>query len=212
MLSNNLVLALASARVAVAHFGLTYPLWRFDTLSEAGEAKYSQWTYPCAGVAYKTGNVTDWPIGGGSLRLDLHHAWTYVFVNLALGENATNFNVSLTPEFWNVSGKGTLCVDKLPVPIDVRDGALASLQVVTVGESGSALYNCADIRFRRDAKGPGDCASSKGLVYQKVKQQSGDGGAAGNSSTNGTAGNAMGANMVALLTAAGLASGFALGL
>ncbi|QPG95112.1 hypothetical protein C2857_007689 [Epichloe festucae Fl1] len=199
MLSNKLVLALASARVAVAHFGLTYPLWRFDTLSEAGEAKYSQWTYPCAGVAYKTGNVTDWPIGGGSLRLDLHHAWTYVF---------------------NVSGKGTLCVDKLPVPIDVRDGALASLQVVTVGESGSALYNCADIRFRRDAKGPGDCASSKGLVYQKVKQQSGDGGAAGNSSTNGTAGNAtkgsagiaVGANMVALLTAAGLASGFALGL
>lgn len=111
-------------------------------------------------------------------------------------------------------------MDKLPVPIDVRDGALASLQVVTVGESGSALYNCADIRFRRDAKGPGDCASSKGLVYQKVKQQSGDGGAAGNSSTNGTAGNAtkgsagiaVGANMVALLTAAGLASGFALGL
>lgn len=47
MLSNKLVLALASARVAVAHFGLTYPLWRFDTLSEAGEAKYSQWTYPC---------------------------------------------------------------------------------------------------------------------------------------------------------------------
>lgn len=43
--------------------------------------------------------MTDWPIGGGSLRLDLHHAWTYVFVNLALGENATNFNVSLTPEF-----------------------------------------------------------------------------------------------------------------
>lgn len=175
-----------------------------------------------AGVPYKTGNVTDWPVGGGgSLRLDLHHAWTYVFVNLALGENATNFNVSLTPEFWNVSGKGTLCVDKLPVPVDARDGAPASLQVVTVGESGSALYNCADIRFRRDAKGPGDCASSKGLVIQKVKQQGGgDGRAALNSSTNGTAGNdtkggagvAAGANMVALLTAVGLASGFALGL
>lgn len=46
-ISNKLVLALACARVAVAHFGLTYPPWRFDTLSEAGEAKYSQWTYPC---------------------------------------------------------------------------------------------------------------------------------------------------------------------
>lgn len=39
--------ALAAAQVANAHFGLVYPEWRADTLSEENEEKYSQWTYPC---------------------------------------------------------------------------------------------------------------------------------------------------------------------
>ncbi|KAG6013199.1 hypothetical protein E4U41_005135 [Claviceps citrina] len=208
----------------MAHFGLTFPAWRADTLSKTGEAKYSQWTYPCAGVPFKAGNVTDWPLGGGSLQLDLHHAWTYVFVNLGLGENTTNFNVSLTPEFWNVTGKGSLCVDKLPLPPDVQvqvqDGALASLQVVTVGAGGSALYNCADVRFKKDAKGPANCTTSNGMVVQAVKQQRGDGSTGGSASANttggvdhkGSAGVAVGADLLALLTAAGLASALALGL
>ncbi|KAK2599933.1 hypothetical protein QQS21_005317 [Conoideocrella luteorostrata] len=214
------VLALAAASTASAHFGIQYPSWRFDTLSEEGEKKYSQWTYPCAGVPSKTGNVTDWPVGGGSLKLDLHHPWTYVFVNLGLGENVTNFNVSLTPEFWNVTGKGSLCVEKVSVPVDVQDGALASLQVVTVGEGGSALYNCADIRFKKDAKTLSNCTSSQGMVLQNIKQQKGNGSTGSNSSSNGTAGNdtkgsgavAVGANVLALLTVVGLASGFAVGL
>ncbi|GAO13715.1 uncharacterized protein UV8b_01645 [Ustilaginoidea virens] len=215
-----LVVALALAVHSVsAHFGLIHPPWRFDTLSKAGEAKYSQWTYPCAGVAYKSGNVTDWPVGGGALKLDLHHAWTYVFVNLGLGDNATNFNVSLTPEFWNVTGKGTLCVDKLPVPVAVEDGTPASLQVVTVGESGSALYNCADIRLVKDAKGPANCTSSSGVKVSSVRQQQQQQGGGGNSSGNGTTGSdkgsgggvvVSGANIWALVTAAGLAYGFAL--
>lgn len=137
-----------------------------------------------------------------------------------MGENTTNFNVSLTPQFWNVTGKGSLCVDKLPVPIDVQDGALASLQVVTVGASGSALYNCADIRFKKDAKTLGNCTSSKGITVQNVTQQKTDGGSGSNSSTNSTsdgktkdsAGVAMGANVMALVTVVGLASGFAMGL
>ncbi|KAG8425644.1 hypothetical protein J3458_002326 [Metarhizium acridum] len=216
---SKLVLALAAVHGAAAHFGLKYPPWRANTLAVENEVKYSQWSYPCAGVDYKAGNVTDWPVGGGSLALDLHHPWTYVFVNLGLGENATNFNVSLTPQFWNVTGKGTLCVDKLPVPVDVQDGALASLQVVTSGASGSALYNCADIRFKKDAKAPGNCTTSGGITVQNVTaQKSGDGTSAGNSSGNGTsdgkqsAGVLTGANVMALVTAVALASGFAIGL
>ncbi|KID78839.1 uncharacterized protein G6M90_00g026040 [Metarhizium brunneum] len=211
---STLVLALAAVHGATAHFGLTYPPWRADTLAAENEAKYSQWSYPCAGVDYKAGNVTDWPIGGGLLALDLHHPWTYVFVNLGLGENATNFNVSLTPQFWNVTGKGTLCVDKLPVPVDVQDGALASLQVVTSGASGSALYNCADIRFKKDAKTPGNCTTSKGITVQNVTGQSSAGNASGNGTSDGkqSAGVAAGANVVALVTVAALASGFAMGL
>ncbi|KAG6063225.1 hypothetical protein E4U32_001471 [Claviceps aff. humidiphila group G2b] len=208
----------------MAHFAVKFPSWRSDTLSKAGEEKYSQWTYPCAGVPYKAGNITDWPLEGGSLQLDLHHAWTYVFVNLGLGGNTTNFNVSLTPEFWNVTGKGVLCMDKLPIPKDVQsqvqDGGLASLQIVTVGAKGSALYNCADIRFKKDAKGPENCTTSSGMMVQSVKQQ--DSNASGNGTTggNGTAGGgtkgsdgvAVGADLLALLTVMGLASAFAVGL
>ncbi|KAF4505519.1 hypothetical protein G6O67_007459 [Ophiocordyceps sinensis] len=179
--------ALAAAHGASAHYALTYPEWRADTLAEDADAGYSQWTYPCAGADYGAGNVTDWPLDGGSLKLELHHAWTYVFVNLGLGQNTTNFNVSLTPEFWNTTGKGTLCVQKLPVPIDVENGTLATLQVVTTSASGSALYNCADIRLTSDAKPLSNCSSS-GVEYAAVRDQkllNGTNGSRGNSTAGG---------------------------
>ena len=141
-----------------------------------------------------------------------------------MGGNSSNFNVSLTPEFWNATGKGTLCIDKVSLPITVDDGALASLQVVTVGESGSALYNCADIRFKKDAQGPSNCTRG-GIDVATIKEQNGNGttgsnSTAGNSTTgNSTAGGdkkaaaagMAGINTVALGTIAGLASAFALG-
>lgn len=66
-----------------------------------------------------------------------------VFVNLGIGENATNFNYTLTQNFWNETGNGTLCVPTLPLPTNlvVTDGTKASIQVVTLGSSGNALYN-----------------------------------------------------------------------
>lgn len=71
-----------------------------------------------------------------------------VFVNLGLGENATNFNYTLTKNFWNETGNGTLCVPSLPLPANlaVTDGTKASIQVVTLGDSGSALYNVSSAR------------------------------------------------------------------
>lgn len=73
----------------------------------------------------------------------MHHKWTYVFVNLGLGDNVTNFNYTLTPSLWNETGNGTLCISDLPLPVDlsVADGTHATIQVVTSGQSGSALYN-----------------------------------------------------------------------
>jgi hypothetical protein len=47
MMLSQLVLALAAVHGATAHFGLTYPAWRADTLAAETEAKYSQWDYPC---------------------------------------------------------------------------------------------------------------------------------------------------------------------
>jgi hypothetical protein len=175
--------------IASAHFGLTYPPWRFDTLSDTAEADgYNQWLYPCAGVpatSASSPNRTAWPIGGGSFQLDLHHGWTYVFVNLGLGVNATNFNITLTPEFLNVTGSGQFCLPKLDVPEGaVKEGDLGSLQVVTVGDSGSALYNCADIRFTSNATTLSDseCETDEGIEYYAVQQQTGNEGSSSSSS------------------------------
>lgn len=90
---------LIAANLASAHFSVDYPEWRGDSLKNVS---YSQYVYPCkfpssprgqplpskqlklnnsaslgAGVPGNTGNRTDWPLNGGSLKLDLHHPWTY---------------------------------------------------------------------------------------------------------------------------------------
>jgi hypothetical protein len=88
-------------------------------------------------------NRTIWPLTGGSLNLDLHHPWTYFFVNLGLGTDYPTFNISLTPQPLNETGNGTLCLPHilLPAGMSVLDGQNASIQVVTFGQTGSALYN-----------------------------------------------------------------------
>ncbi|KAK5656982.1 hypothetical protein OQA88_3505 [Cercophora sp. LCS_1] len=169
------ILLLAVAQLASAHFGLTYPTWRSATLGTGHN--YSQWTYPCAGVPADIpgGNRTDWPLTGGSVVLDLHHDWTYVFINLGLGANVSNFNYTLTPEFYNITGKGNYCLPKVPLPasLNITDGTAASLQVITVGDSGSALYNCADITFKANAQvlSGDDCKSSEGMVLKTITEQ-----------------------------------------
>ncbi|KAK6363598.1 hypothetical protein TWF730_001022 [Orbilia blumenaviensis] len=148
MLVKTLVAAATFATAVQAHYSIEYPTWRADSF----EDPYDQWMRPCAG-ANVTRNRTEWPLDGGSLVLGLHHSFDYIFVNLGLGSEATSFNISLTPNFLNNTGNGTLCIPRLPIPagVEIRDGQDASIQVVTVGKSGSALYNCADIRFSQNA-------------------------------------------------------------
>ncbi|KAM0238138.1 hypothetical protein ACHAPO_004016 [Fusarium lateritium] len=220
MIASKTLLGLATVQAVSAHFGLVFPTWRADTLSEENEDRYNQWTYPCAGVDYNKKNLTDWPLEGGSLTLDLHHEWSYVFVNLGLGENTTNFNISLTPEFLNATNAGTLFIEELALPssFKVSDGDFASIQVVTVGESGSALYNCADIRFKQNAKGPSNKTGD--VDYVMIKQQDGNGteDSASNSSSsgeeggdNGNGAGMVGVNTMALTSVVGLAAVFAMG-
>jgi hypothetical protein len=177
-------LLLAAAGLAQAHFGIEYPPMRANTLGSSQNTTYSQWINPCAGVPgnLSTTPLTPWPLTGGSLKLDLHHPWTYIFVNLGLGPDVSNFNYTLTNPFWNETGNGTLCVPRLALPADlpVREGSEASLQVVTVGEDGNALYNCADIVFRGDAEvlAGGECENSTGVEVGPVVAA-----AAGNAAT-----------------------------
>ncbi len=140
-------------------------------------------------------------------------------MNLGLGGNTTNFNVSLTPEFWNATGKGTLCVEKMPVPEGIADGTLASVQVVTLGDSGAALYNCADIRFSKSAK-PSNCTND-GVTVATVKEQTGDSnstnstegkGDAKGDDKDGAAAGLFGVNGALLTAVVGLTTAFAMGL
>lgn len=43
----------------------------------------------------------------------------------------------------NETGNGTICIPKwtLPADLGIVDGMDASLQVITIGDSGTALYN-----------------------------------------------------------------------
>ncbi|KOS17891.1 Uncharacterized protein ESCO_002429 [Escovopsis weberi] len=201
---------LAICQTTTAHFSLDYPSWRADTLSEEGERLYSQWNYPCAGVNF-TNTPTDWPLTGGSLRLSLHHPWSYLFINLGLGADAPNFNISLTPSLWNVTGKGSLCIDELRLPQPIADGTVGSLQVVTAGASGAALYNCADVRFSKDARRLDNCTSDDGIVIHAVQEQDGDekasgGGNSGGNSTGGSGGRGQSGGGGATSVAAGYVS------
>jgi uncharacterized phosphosugar-binding protein len=97
-----------------------------------------------------------------------------------------------------------LCVPKLALPanLPVGEGSQASLQVVTVGDDGNALYNCADIVFTANATAlAGDaCTNTTGLTVTAV------------SPPKAGAGSAMGVNVVALTSVVALATVFALGM
>ncbi|KAK0735135.1 hypothetical protein B0T26DRAFT_633024 [Lasiosphaeria miniovina] len=200
-----ILVAAAGAQLASAHFGIEYPTWRANTLSSS--TNYSQWTQPCAGApVLPDANRTDWPLKGGSLKLDLHHAWTYIFVNLGLGVNVTNFNYTLSDPFWNSTGNGTLCVKSLPLPTNLpaTDGTKATIQVVTLGESGNALYNCADVTLRANATALSDseCVTDPGVSYVPVQQ----------ASTAKSAGTMASVDIVSLSAVAGLALVFVFGM
>jgi hypothetical protein len=155
------VLILSALQLVSAHFEVFEPYWRASSFI----APASQYLYPCklpflrlgriisltsllqgAGIdqSVSANNRTLWPLDGGSISLGLHHPWTYVFINLGLGSNVTTtFNISLTANLFNTTGAGTLCIPKwtLPSNLGIQEGTNASLQFVTSGASGSALYN-----------------------------------------------------------------------
>jgi hypothetical protein len=166
-----LLASLAASQLVAAHFGLLYPEWRGDTLAE--DTEFDQWVYPCGDVPFEDSPVTDWPLEGGLIAIDLHHDWTYIFINVGLGNDTTDFNITLTPQFLNSTGEGTLALTDLKLPEDsgVTEGAIGSIQVVTVGSSGSGLYNCANVRFTADAETPTNYTTAEGIEFFAVQDQ-----------------------------------------
>ncbi|RMZ91855.1 hypothetical protein DV736_g901, partial [Chaetothyriales sp. CBS 134916] len=162
--------------VVQAHFELIYPYSRGDSFLPPA----SQYIYPCANInqsAAIDANRTLWPLDGGSLEIKFHHPYTYVWINIGLGEVIAAFNYTLTQQPLNETGNGTICIPKFKLPEEVTsvitNGTDASLQVVTVGDGGTALYNCADITFSSNATIlSGDhCINSTGLTLEPLLQQ-----------------------------------------
>ena len=115
----------------------------------------------------ETTNRTAWTTTGGSLRLHVGHHWALTYVNLGLGNNVTNFNISLVDHF-NQTGNGTFCLKETGkaqlaaglsgAGYDAKsvDGVSATLQVIQISTTGAALYNVSVIpltEFSRHAFG-----------------------------------------------------------
>ncbi|PZD30953.1 hypothetical protein A1F97_09990, partial [Pyrenophora tritici-repentis] len=196
MLLSTLLALTALSTGANAHFRLLEPIWRGSSF----DAPASQYIYPCANVNETTdaANRTQWPTTGGSLIINGSHAHAFTYVNLALGSNATNFNITLLPVF-NQTGAGIFCTKETgKSQLDAAfkaagysgtgdqrlEGMLASVQVVQLGTRGSALYNCADIVFNSSATPLGDDTCKNGTGVGGVALES-EGKAAG--SGNATA-------------------------
>lgn len=108
--------------------------------------KFVDLTVPILGAGL-TDNATTartlWPLDGGSVNVTLHDSAAYIFINIGLGVNTTNFNITLFSQPLNETGAGNLCFPKLVLPPDlqVEDGTQASIQFATTGSNGEGLYN-----------------------------------------------------------------------
>ena len=106
-------------------------------------------------------NRTQWPVTGGSVSINGSHAHALTYVNLGLGTNVTNFNITLVDNL-NQTGAGEFCLKNAGQAAleaglkaagysgfdDKRlDGLPASVQVVQLGHSGSALYNVSSFQI-----------------------------------------------------------------
>jgi len=169
---------LLTAQLASAHFQITFPGWRGNTLD--GE---SQWQYPCGGLAPTT-NRTKWPVnGGGKLSVvpgwNAGHPTALFYVNMGFGNAPTNATHPMLPVFQIVGPSkdpfpGSFCLPQVPLPVNssVKVGDNATIQVIQVALHGASLYNCADITFvdekDADEPEPGLCTNSSTIGFNLV--------------------------------------------
>jgi hypothetical protein len=86
---------------------------------------------------------TPWPLDGGSLNFTLRDGAALVWVNLGLGVNVTNFNITLPNLPLNETGAGNICFPKLVLPsgLPISEGTQATIQITTSNpKNGGGLY------------------------------------------------------------------------
>ncbi|KAG8629635.1 hypothetical protein KVT40_003500 [Elsinoe batatas] len=133
------------APLAAAHWEMIYPAQR-----QTGNEDTMP-SFPCGGVDTVSSKRTRFPITGAPIQLNMGHTEYNVQVLLALGnEPGSAFNYVLVPTFTQ-EGPDNFCIGggaiQFPKGLNITDGTNATIQVVTNGDSGGGLYNCADVTF-----------------------------------------------------------------
>jgi len=153
---------------------------------------------------------TPWPLTGGSINVTLHDAAAYLWINIGLGVNTTNFNYTLFSVPLNETGAGNLCFPQLTLPagLPISEGTNASIQFATAGHNGEGLYNCADITFTANAilLPSNQCVNSSTVSITPFTYGSSTS-SSGSSSSSASSASASSASASA--TKAGAAAGFA---
>lgn len=135
MIFNALAL-LAALPLGSAHFLLTWPDRRgFDDDKATGG--------PCGGFDTPSSNRTQFPLSGAPIQLDMHHTQTKLAVYLALGNNPTadDFTITLVPTL-SEEGPSNFCFGSVSIPsnLNISEGTNGTIQVVSNGDPNGGLY------------------------------------------------------------------------
>jgi len=134
-----------------AHFELTYPQWRGNTLE--GDM---QWMYPCGNLSVSQ-NRTKWPMTGGRIQVtpgwNSGHPTAFIYVNMGYGDHPANHSNPMVPVFQMTGPSrdpypGSFCLQGVPLPANgagLNPGDHVTIQVIQVALHGAGLFNCADV-------------------------------------------------------------------
>ncbi|KAK1966780.1 hypothetical protein LY78DRAFT_692528 [Colletotrichum sublineola] len=159
--SISIVIGWLLSALAQGHTVISYPGWRGNTFVTNETYPFGmQWTYPCGGLGV-TQNRTHWPIDGGAIAVqpgwNAGHKTALMYINLGLGEEPKSYTTVMVPRFLltgptNEEYEGTFCLPKVPIPegVVLKEGDMASIQVVQAAQHGATLFSCVDVIFTGD--------------------------------------------------------------
>jgi len=132
------------ATLTSAHFTLDYPYTTgFDEDQEPNA--------PCGGFPPSLSNLTDYPLSGGEIAVDLHHPEA-LFLFRAQLMNSDSW-VNLSDGFVDMVGLGEGCIHALAVPSN-WSGQVGVIQVICQPPDG-ILYQVLPSSFSSNRSAPG---------------------------------------------------------
>jgi hypothetical protein len=175
---------LAISKLVSAHFVITQPGWRGNTLKTNPDFPDGmQSELPCGGLGVSE-NRTAYPLSGPG-AIAIQPGWfannqdTTFTIAIGLGSDPLIFPTILRslrvlgPS--NAPFPGTFCLLQISLPeiISPKEGDLATIQVIQLHRSGKSAYNCADIFFTDDESqlpviDERNCYNSTGIRLQAM--------------------------------------------